>query len=172
MSTWIWHTLDCSATTAGFRPLVIWKHLKSGLFEDQISNCVVFKGLGYSDCPNHLKSVHFWPDSDGWQNSSHFSGFQTPFQMWTMCKPTSFGLLVIPTLSWNLIGFKPDLVFVSLPSFIYKHYFYFYKKKVQASNSSLFKWWPEYQTIWIPNYLKFGIQMFPLFERSLFGSPL
>ena len=42
------------------------KHLKTRLLKDQISNGLVFKGLGYSfsySCgPNHSKSGHFCPD--------------------------------------------------------------------------------------------------------------
>ena len=75
---------------------------KSRLFEDWISNAQVFKGLGYSFYslgPNYLKTRHFcldfkwfftkwWPFVlilNGWA-----SGFQIPFKIWTICKPTSF----------------------------------------------------------------------------------
>ena len=61
----------------------IQKHLKSRLFEDKISNCLVFKGLGYSYGPNHSKTGPFEnpdifvPISNGfWQNGGHFSRFQ------------------------------------------------------------------------------------------------
>ena len=81
-----------------FRPLKIWKHLKSGFFKDQISNGPVFKWWGfnndYSFSPNHLKSGCFCRDfkmvfdnmadicQDGWA-----SGFQINFEIQTICNP-------------------------------------------------------------------------------------
>ena len=67
-------------------PFKIRKHLKSRLFENQISNGLVFKRSGLSYGPNHLKSEHFCPDfkwllakwwpfvriSDGWAGLLNF----------------------------------------------------------------------------------------------------
>ena len=56
-------------------PFKIQKHLKSGLFEGQISNVPVFKGsgLGYSHSPNHLKTWPFkiWMFLSGFQMIFH-----------------------------------------------------------------------------------------------------
>ena len=46
-------------------PFKIWKHLKSGLFEGQISNGSVFKWSGF-----------VWISNDFWQNGGHLSGFK------------------------------------------------------------------------------------------------
>ena len=83
------------------------KHLKSGLFEGQISNGPVFKwrDFSYGLC-NHSKFRLFCPDfkwfltkwlqfvgiSNGWA-----SGFQIPFKIWTNCNSTSFQPFEIQT---------------------------------------------------------------------------
>ena len=60
----------------------IQKHLKSGLFESQISNGVVFKWSSFSYSPNHSKTGLFkiQPFLSGfqmvWQNGGHLSRFQ------------------------------------------------------------------------------------------------
>ena len=82
------------------QPFEIRKHLKSD-YENRISNSPVFKESGYSSFysygPNHLKSGHFFQISNGfWQNvgCSDFKGwasrFQIPYEIWTICKQTSF----------------------------------------------------------------------------------
>ena len=68
------------------RPFEIWKHLKSGLFEGQISNGPVFKwscfSYGYSYNPNHLNTRPFKcfvRISNGfWQKGGHLSGSMLP----------------------------------------------------------------------------------------------
>ena len=50
-------------------PFKIRKHLKSGLFEDQIPNSPDFKGSGNSYGPNHSKTLHF-------EIKTFLSGFQ------------------------------------------------------------------------------------------------
>ena len=64
------------------RPFEIWKYLKSGLFEGQISNGPVFKwssfGYGYSSSPNHLQTRPF-------KIRTLLSGFQFFWQMVAIC---------------------------------------------------------------------------------------
>ena len=93
-------------------------HLKSKLFEGPISNGLVFKWSGFSFTIlklDHLKSGRFclnfkflltkWQPfvqiSNGWT-----FGFQIPFEIWTICKLTSFWPLKIWTIC-NPTSFWP-----------------------------------------------------------------
>ena len=77
-----------------WRTLEIQKHSKSGLFENEILDGLVFQGSGYG--PDQLKPV-FCPDFKclfmRWRqfvliSDGHASGFQIPFKIQIMCKPT------------------------------------------------------------------------------------
>ena len=88
------------------QPFEIWKHLKSGHFEGLISNGPVFKWSGFSYRPFKIrtflsgfqmvfdKMAAFVRISNGWA-----SGFQIPFEIQTICNPTSFGPFEIQTRS-------------------------------------------------------------------------
>ena len=103
------------------RPFKIWKHLKYGLFEGQISNGTVFKCSGFSNSyaivstikkPDLSKSGHFSLDFKWfltnwqtlvWISKGWASRFQIPFEIRTICNPTSFWPFKIQ--SWSISHF-------------------------------------------------------------------
>ena len=59
--------------------------------------------------PNHLKSGRFFRISNSfWQNGDHLSGFHIPFEILTICNPTSFQPFNNPDLS----GFQIPIILV------------------------------------------------------------